>query len=89
MSKSAWKHTESAKLYQVDGWGSGYFSVNPRGNAEAISEAGKPIDLKLLCDKLAARGLHPAAAAAFFGYAQTAYAADSPAFHDSDRRIGL
>ena len=59
MNKAVWKHTDAARLYQVDGWGGGYFSVNGKGNVEAVTDAENPIDLKLLCDKLAARGLHP------------------------------
>ena len=59
MNRSVWKYTDAAKLYQVDGWGGGYFSVNGSGNVEAVSDAESPIDLKLLCDKLADRGLHP------------------------------
>jgi len=59
MINAEWKHTDAASLYQVDGWGGGYFSVNEKGNVEALSNTGKPVDLKVLCDKLAAKGVHP------------------------------
>jgi arginine decarboxylase len=59
MNKAVWTQSSAAKLYQVEGWGGGYFNVNGRGNVEAVTDAENPIDLKLLCDKLAARGLHP------------------------------
>ncbi|MCP5442220.1 MAG: biosynthetic arginine decarboxylase [Chromatiaceae bacterium] len=59
MNKVGWKHTQAAKLYQVDGWGGGYFSINEKGNLEAVADAENRIDLKLLCDKLASKGLHP------------------------------
>jgi len=59
MNKKVWQHTDAARLYQVDGWSGGYFSVNGKGNVEALADAGSPIDLKLLCDRLAVRGLRP------------------------------
>ena len=59
MNKVGWKHTQAAKLYQVDGWGGGYFIIKEKGNLEAVADAENRIDLKLLCDKLASKGLHP------------------------------
>ncbi|MCB1851093.1 MAG: biosynthetic arginine decarboxylase, partial [Gammaproteobacteria bacterium] len=59
MSRSSWKPGDSARLYQVEGWGGGYFNVNTSGNLEAVTTSDRPIDLKLLCDQLARNGLHP------------------------------
>ncbi|MCB1862211.1 MAG: arginine decarboxylase, partial [Gammaproteobacteria bacterium] len=59
MNKTGWKHSDAAKLYQIDGWGGGYFNVNRMGNVEAVADTENSIDLKLLCEQLAARGLHP------------------------------
>ncbi|MCG6860101.1 MAG: biosynthetic arginine decarboxylase [Chromatiaceae bacterium] len=59
MSKTNWTFTDAARLYQVEGWSGGFFEVNQRGNVEAIADAGHRIDLKALCDDLAAKGLNP------------------------------
>ncbi len=56
---SAWSTGDSARLYQVDGWGHGYFGVNAAGNAEAFPDGVHSIDLKALCDDLASRDLYP------------------------------
>ena len=56
---SAWSTEDSARLYQVDGWGHGYFGVNAAGNAEAFPDGVHSIDLKALCDDLASRDLYP------------------------------
>jgi len=56
---SAWTIGDSARLYQVDGWGHGYFGINADGDAEAIPDGVHSIDLKALCDDLASRDLYP------------------------------
>ncbi len=58
MSDNKWSVSDAAKLYQVAGWGGGFFNVNERGNVEAVSN-GSSVDLKELCDDLAAQNLHP------------------------------
>ncbi|HXH71641.1 MAG TPA: arginine decarboxylase, partial [Mariprofundaceae bacterium] len=57
--RQAWSIEDAARLYQVDGWGRGYFSVNTAGNVDAIPDGEHSIDLKLLCDDLASRDLYP------------------------------
>jgi len=59
MSDSKWKIDNAAELYQVKGWGGGYFSINNKGNVEAIADGVHSIDIKALCDKLARQNLHP------------------------------
>lgn len=59
MSNKGWDKQKSADLYQVGGWGGGYFGVNDKGHVECIANPANPIDLKLLCDDLAGRGLRP------------------------------
>jgi arginine decarboxylase len=59
MSDSAWDVSQSVSLYQVEGWGGGYFQVNDQGHVEAITDGIHTIDLKKLCDELAQRDLWP------------------------------
>ena len=50
----------ATELYNVDGWGHGFFSINDAGNVQ-VTPAGpdsQPIDLKELVDDLRRRGLH-------------------------------
>jgi len=58
MSDKKWGISNAAKLYQVEGWGGGFFNVNDSGNVEAIAN-GNSVDLKELCSELAAQNLHP------------------------------
>ena len=54
-----WSPERSAELYGVEGWGNGYFSVNPRGNI-AVHPAGPgpaSLDLKELVDEVGERGI--------------------------------
>ncbi|MCU7802958.1 MAG: biosynthetic arginine decarboxylase [Candidatus Thiodiazotropha sp. (ex Lucinoma borealis)] len=59
MSDAVWDRDAANSLYQVDGWGAGYFSINQQGHVEAITDGTRGIDLKQLCDELASRGLRP------------------------------
>lgn len=55
-----WSVEESAKLYNVPGWGQEYFSVNAEGNVAVhpTGEASKTIDLKKLVDELRNRDIN-------------------------------
>lgn len=55
----AWTVEDSAELYRVGAWGSGYFSVNPRGHVEArpTGPEGPQIDLHEVVNGLSARGI--------------------------------
>ena len=56
----AWTTKDAIELYNVNGWGHGFFSVNDAGNVQ-VTPAGpdsQPIDLKKLVDDLRRRGLH-------------------------------
>ena len=57
---AGWKIQDAIDLYEVHGWGSGFFSVNGSGNVEIRprGEGGPSIDLKDLVDDLQGRGLH-------------------------------
>ena len=59
MSDSPWTILDAIDLYQVHGWGDGFFSVNQQGHVEAVIDADSRIDLKQLCDDLAGRGFWP------------------------------
>ncbi len=58
MNDQKWRVSDAAKLYQVAGWGGGFFNVNDGGNVEAVAN-GNRVDLKKLCDELAVQNLHP------------------------------
>lgn len=56
----AWTTKDAIELYNVNGWGQGFFSINDAGNVK-VTPAGpdsQPIDLKELVDDLRRRGLH-------------------------------
>ncbi len=56
----AWTINDATELYNVDGWGRGFFSINESGNVQ-VTPAGpdsQPIDLKALIDDLRSRGLN-------------------------------
>ncbi len=56
----AWTVKDSSVLYNVDGWGRDFFSINEAGHVEVTPAAnGAPhIDLKELVDDLRSRGLN-------------------------------
>jgi arginine decarboxylase len=56
----AWTVKDSTELYNVNGWGRGFFSINDAGNIQ-VTPAGVgslAIDLKELVDDLRSRGLN-------------------------------
>ncbi|MFT5351768.1 MAG: arginine decarboxylase [Planctomycetota bacterium] len=59
MEKYKWTIADAASLYQVNGWGNGLFGVNELGNIVAIPDGEHQVDLKVLCDELAERGMSP------------------------------
>ena len=38
MSSADWSVSRSANLYQVDGWGAGFFDTNEQGHVVAITD---------------------------------------------------
>jgi arginine decarboxylase len=54
-----WTVADAADLYEVAGWGKGYFSISPEGHVCVHPEKDpkRAIDLKHLVDRLAARGI--------------------------------
>jgi arginine decarboxylase len=51
-----WQIDDSSELYNVSGWGAGYFTINSRGNVDvAPKRNGIKIDLKELIDELQLR----------------------------------
>ena len=56
----AWTVKDSIELYNVNGWGRDFFSINAAGNVE-VTPSGPgslPIDLKALVDDLRSRGIN-------------------------------
>lgn len=58
-SKPEWDIESAINTYNVDGWGTGYFTVNAAGNAEVrpLQEAGGSIDVMEVVNEARARGL--------------------------------
>ena len=58
-SKPDWDIESAINTYNVDGWGSGYFTVNAAGNAEArpLQEGGGSIDILEVVNEARERGL--------------------------------
>ena len=56
---SPWSVTDAAETYEITRWGKGYFSVNELGHVSVhpTRSPDEAIDLKLLIDRLAARGI--------------------------------
>jgi arginine decarboxylase len=56
-----WTIADTERLYRVDQWGQGYFSVNAEGHVAVhpTHEPGKSIDLKKLVDELRERDIAP------------------------------
>ncbi len=53
-----WRIEDSMELYNVEGWGSPYFSINEKGNVVVTPRKGDhPVDLKELVDELQLRDL--------------------------------
>ena len=57
MGDANWTTERAAKLYQVEGWGNGFFGVNEAGHMVAIPDKEHQIDLRELCDDLTERGM--------------------------------
>ncbi len=59
MTRPDWDVDAAIATYNVDGWGSGYFSINSAGNviAKPLKEAGGSIDLLEVVHEARARGL--------------------------------
>jgi arginine decarboxylase len=57
--KNEWDVESAISAYNVEGWGSGYFTVNQNGNVEArpLQEGGGSIDLLAVVTEARARGL--------------------------------
>ena len=59
MTKNDWDVDAASATYNVEGWGSGYFSVNSAGNvlAKPLKDAGGSIDLLEVVNEARERGL--------------------------------
>jgi len=58
MTQTSWSSVDAEQLYQVQGWGNGFFSVNEEGHMVAIPDGKNPVDLKKLYDELTERDLY-------------------------------
>jgi len=52
MNTQAWTIDDAARLYQLDGWGNGFFSINAQGNLQAVPDGEHSIDLMELLERL-------------------------------------
>ena len=59
MTKTDWDLEAANATYNVEGWGSGYFSINPYGNviAKPLQEEGGAIDILEVVNEARSRGL--------------------------------
>ncbi|RMG92460.1 MAG: biosynthetic arginine decarboxylase [Zetaproteobacteria bacterium] len=57
--QGSWTIEEASRLYQVEGWGNGFFGINADGHAVARPDGQHQIDLYRLCSDLAGEGMHP------------------------------
>jgi arginine decarboxylase len=59
MTKNDWDLEAANATYNVDGWGTGYFSINPDGNvmAKPLKESGGAIPLLEVVNEARSRGL--------------------------------
>src|SRR5436305_11009646 len=59
MTKTDWDLEAANATYNVEGWGSGYFSINPNGNvvAKPLQEDGGAIDILEVVNEARSRGL--------------------------------
>src|SRR3989440_1152736 len=57
--KSEWDVESAISTYNVDGWGTGYFTINGAGNAEVrpLQEKGGAIDIMAVVNEARSRGL--------------------------------
>src|SRR5271165_1521963 len=55
-----WDIQSAISLYNIDRWGSGYFTVNPRGNVEVLptQKQATPIDLMEVIEEARQQGLN-------------------------------
>jgi len=60
MGDNSWNIEKANKLYGIDRWGLGYFTVNEAGNVCVKPSADSPfkVDIKLLIDELRKRNIH-------------------------------
>ncbi|GAV21275.1 arginine decarboxylase [Mariprofundus micogutta] len=59
MTTKQWSIQSASELYQVEGWGNGFFGINDTGHMVAIPDGEHQVDLKKLCDELAEKELYP------------------------------
>ena len=59
MDQSSWTIDDALELYNVEGWGIGYFGVNPKGHVTVhpTKDAHRSLDLFELAQDLAAQGV--------------------------------
>ena len=57
--KNGWDVDAAISTYNVEGWGTGYFTVNPAGNVEVrpLQEKGGSIDILEVVNEARNRGL--------------------------------
>ncbi len=61
ISRRAWQIEDAAELYNIAGWGAGYFGINERGNVvvRPRKDRAVEVDLKELMDELLLRDITP------------------------------
>jgi len=57
MHAAAWSVAQAARLYQLEGWGHGFFAIGGDGHLQAVPDGRRRIDLRRLVERLHAQGL--------------------------------
>ncbi len=89
-SKPEWDVESAISTYNVEGWGTGYFTVNARGNAEVrpLRENGGSIDILEVVHEARARGLGFPLVIRFQDLLRDRVAAVNRAFHSAIGEFG-
>ena len=88
--KNEWDVDAAIATYNVDGWGGGYFTVNPTGNvvARPLQENGGTIDILEVVNERAIAAWVPAGHP-ISGFASTPCRIGEPRISRGDNRVRL
>jgi hypothetical protein len=89
--KNEWDVDAAIATYNVDGWGGGYFTVNPTGNVvvRPLQENGGTIDILEVVNEARNRGLSFPAGHPISGFASAPCRIGKPRISRGDNRVRL
>lgn len=85
-----WRIEDSRELYNIGGWGIGYFGINEKGHATAapLKDKGPEIDLKEVLDELSLRDVSPPVLLRFPDILDNRIEQISSCFENASREFG-